>query len=80
MKQSKANRNRAKEVEAVIDVFRREAATKADAPLRTIRRDETLVDLLSNIRHWCDSRGLEFHVLDRLAYRHYSEELGENPR
>lgn len=37
---------------------------------------ESLVDLLSDLRHWCDGRGFDFAAADRMAYQHYREELG----
>lgn len=37
-------------------------------------RDCNLIDLLANIRHYCDDNGLEFGHLDRIAYEHYLEE------
>lgn len=36
---------------------------------------EAITDLLANIRHLCDLRGLDFAKLDRVAYSHYVEEL-----
>jgi hypothetical protein len=78
MKQSKANRRRAESVEKLIHQMRRDAAQNSDCPLRCVPRKDTLIDLLANIRHYCDRRGYEFHALDRMAYRHYSEERGEN--
>ena len=34
-----------------------------------------LIDLLADIRHWCDRHGEDFARLDRLAYDHYLTEL-----
>lgn len=35
-----------------------------------------IVDMLADLRHLCDELGLEFHKLDRRAYRGYSDEGG----
>ncbi len=38
--------------------------------------DETnLVDLLSDIRHFCDVYAVEFHAADRVAHNHYTSEV-----
>jgi hypothetical protein len=34
-----------------------------------------LIDLLADMRHWCDRHGEDFASLDRLAYNHYLTEL-----
>lgn len=80
MKQSRDNRRRAEAVERLIHQMRWDAAKNEECSLRMIQRKDTLVDLLANIRHYCDRRGYEFHTLDRMAYKHYSEERQENPR
>ena len=33
-----------------------------------------ITDLLTDIRHYCDARGVDFAACDRSAYRHYAEE------
>jgi hypothetical protein len=33
-----------------------------------------VIDLLTDIRHWCDANGHAFHELDRIAYEHYLAE------
>jgi hypothetical protein len=38
----------------------------------------TLIDLLTDARHWCDRRGQSFAELDRQAYGHYLVELHEH--
>ncbi len=35
---------------------------------------DSLVDLLADIRHYCDANNLDFYNLDRIAYEHYLEE------
>ena len=39
--------------------------------------DCLVIDLLANLRHFCDSCDLDFGKLDRVAYRHYSAEKAE---
>ena len=39
--------------------------------------DALVIDLLANLRHFCDSRDLDFGKLDRVAYDHYSTEKAE---
>jgi len=34
-----------------------------------------IVDLLADIRHWCDLHGQEFAELDSRAYGHYTTEV-----
>jgi hypothetical protein len=37
------------------------------------------IDLLSDLRHYCDSQGLDFGLCDRRAYDHYlAEAHGED--
>jgi hypothetical protein len=40
------------------------------------QKRQNAVDLLANLRHFCDVEGLDFAELDRAAYRHYSAEVG----
>ncbi|HUY88248.1 MAG TPA: hypothetical protein VMV10_05915 [Pirellulales bacterium] len=35
---------------------------------------ENLIDLIADIRHWCDERGENFAKLDCTAFRHYAAE------
>jgi len=37
--------------------------------------DELVIDLLTDLRHYCDSERLDFGKLDKVAYKHYCEEL-----
>jgi hypothetical protein len=39
-----------------------------------------VIELLASVRRFCDGRSLDFGKLDRLAYRHYLEEVGEERR
>lgn len=36
---------------------------------------EVLIDLLTDLRHFADFEGLNFAACDRIAYRHYLNEL-----
>lgn len=35
------------------------------------------IDLLTDVRHWCDEHGECYGDLDRIAHEHYFAELGE---
>jgi hypothetical protein len=35
-----------------------------------------VVDMLTDLRHLCDVKGLDFYEAERLAYNHYVEERG----
>jgi hypothetical protein len=39
-----------------------------------------LIDLLTDVRHWCDFHRESFAALDRTAYRHYIAELADERR
>ncbi|MGA2436659.1 MAG: hypothetical protein ABSG25_15395 [Bryobacteraceae bacterium] len=63
-----------------------QAAAKVDRVLEFIRTqgmsldddDETaIVDLLTDIRHWCDEHAQAFAALDRRAHHHYTAEAVE---
>jgi hypothetical protein len=63
-----------------------QAAARVDHVLEFIRTqsmnfdddDETaIVDLLSDIRHWCDEHAQAFAALDRRAHQHYTTEVVE---
>jgi hypothetical protein len=36
--------------------------------------EERLVDMLADLRHYCDLRGMTFDTLDQIAQRHHDEE------
>ena len=36
-------------------------------------------DMLTDLRHLCDAKGLDFAALDRLACMHYSDEIAPPP-
>jgi hypothetical protein len=41
---------------------------------RRVSDDLAITNILSDLRHYCDFRGLAFEKLDRAAYQLYSEE------
>ena len=41
--------------------------------------DLTITDILHDLRHYCDSRALEFDRLDTAAYTDYLEYVDESP-
>lgn len=64
--------------------FGRSNTTNTDRTLRchsvlTVYNDEddlpaTLIDLLADARHWCNTHGENFAELSRIAYEHYLQE------
>lgn len=34
----------------------------------------SVIDLLADIRHFCNAKRLEFHTLERIAHSHYAAE------
>lgn len=40
-------------------------------------QDAAVIDLLANLRHYCDRYQFDFAKLDRLAYQHYIVEVQE---
>lgn len=40
-------------------------------------KDVAVIDLLTNLRHYCDHHRFDFAKLDRLAYQHYIAEVNE---
>ena len=52
---------------------------RADIPVQPLRGREdyqtAIVDLLTNVRHFCDAKGIEFHEADDSAHRHYTAEV-----
>ena len=56
-----------------------QSQARADAPIQPIRKREDyqtgIVDLLANVRHFCDAKGIKFHEADDDAHRHYTAEV-----
>lgn len=63
------NAERAARCHAAIATYNDERDVRANA-----------IDLLTDLRHWCDARGLAFHELDRMACDHYLAELAAERR
>lgn len=54
-------------------------ALSAEKALQTIYggvTERVITDMLSDLRHLCDAKGIEFGKIDRIAYRKYSAEGG----
>ena len=49
----------------------------AHASGQIVDADALVIDVLANLRHFCDSRHLDFGKLDRTAYDHYLIEKAE---
>ena len=64
--------NRARRAKAALQAYRAYTGDMQCSP------DEDLIDLLCDLRHFADLEGLCFGACDRIAYRHYVEELGRN--
>ena len=47
-----------------------------DAQGNMVSPSEFMTDLLTDIRHYCDSKGVDFAACDRAAYNHYVNERG----
>ena len=45
--------------------------------MRRVSDDLAITNIISDLRHYCDRRGLAFNKLDRAAYALYSEEKAE---
>ncbi len=43
------------------------------------RHDLAIIDILQNLRHYCDSQGLAFHKLNKVADEYYREDVNESP-
>jgi hypothetical protein len=73
------NKKRADIVGLALQHINKQHQARADAPTQPIRTYEdyrtALVDLLANVRHFCDAKGIAFHEADDSAHRHYSAEV-----
>ena len=45
-----------------------------DAEGKMVCPSDFITDLLTDVRHYCDARGVDFAACDRSAYRHYANE------
>lgn len=65
------------------NTFRIEAARAALARAAWVRGeapcygDEALIDLLADLRHFCEVTRIDFDACDRLASMHFADEIGE---
>lgn len=41
---------------------------------------DSLIDMLTDARHWCDRHGLCYGDLDRIAHKHYLAEIEDEWR
>jgi hypothetical protein len=39
--------------------------------------DEAVIDLLADLRHFCEARRIDYGSCDRIAQRHFEAETGE---
>jgi hypothetical protein len=51
-----------------------------DGQGQIVDAESFVIELLTSVRHFCDGRSLDFGKVDRLAYRHYLDQLGEGRR
>ncbi|HEV2202546.1 MAG TPA: hypothetical protein VGR73_22235 [Bryobacteraceae bacterium] len=43
------------------------------------RHDLAIIEILQNLRHYCDSKRLAFHELDAAAHKYYLEYVADSP-
>ena len=75
MERQIAIRDRCRQIEELASI--RFGEQYADASGRIVDVEALVIDLLANLRHFCDSRGLDFGQLDRTAHDHYLTEKAE---
>src|SRR5438067_3570646 len=73
------NKKCADSIRFVLQQIVKQSQARADRPIQPIRKREdyqtAIVDLLANVRHFCDAKGIEFHEADDSAHRHYTAEV-----
>ncbi len=57
------------------DRIRVATAEKALKAVYDDTSDTAIADMLSDLRHLCDARRLDFAKIDRRAYRNYADEM-----
>lgn len=57
------------EISEAIECYREDVGSP-----RADEIDSTIIDMLADLRHFCDSKSLNFADLDRVAYRLYIRE------
>jgi hypothetical protein len=60
-------------LEAARAALARAAWTRGAAPAYD---EEAVVDLLTDLRHWCSAAGIDFPRCDHLAWAHHQDEIG----
>ena len=65
----KTMEQRANKIETMLEQF-------AEARARSL--DECLTDILTDIRHFCDYRDIDFHRALDFSYDHYCAEIRED--
>ena len=48
-----------------------------DGSGQIVEAEALVIDVLADLRHFCDGRGLDFGMLDKTAYDHYCTEKAE---
>ena len=73
------NKKCADSIGFILQQIVKHSQTRADARIQPIRKREDyqtgIVDLLANVRHFCDAKGIKFHEADDDAHRHYTAEV-----
>lgn len=54
-------------------------AVRVYSKLTRCRDDLAIIDILNDLRHYCDTRALAFEKLDAAAREYYLEDAAENP-
>ena len=68
---STANAQRAGRTEDLMAIFRQWHQMPID-------HDENVIDLLTNLRHYCDAYAVNFHQACDISYQHYLTEKREH--
>lgn len=68
-----SNETRAIWAEAALHAYRCSKGEKA----KDFTPEESVIDLLTDLRHYCKREGLDFEHLSNITYSHYCEEDGE---
>ncbi|MCM3581822.1 MULTISPECIES: hypothetical protein [Ralstonia] len=71
-------RMRVARVEQALKAWSVANETSSDAPDSPEGAEQAVLCLLSDLRHYCDAKGLAFAPIDRLAYQEYLSVLVES--
>ena len=66
---------RANRIRIALDAYVRHSFP--DSVIRDVRSVDDLIDLLTDIRHYCDWQDYDLGIADTMAHTHYLAELGE---